>query len=461
MKRYIFAIQILIIFTFSNIAFCANHFVRPGPNGGNYGDEDGSDWNNAFAGLPTNLVRGDTYYVAGGTYLQSWDLDDVEDGTKVITIKKANATDNFGVAGWQASFDTDQAVVYNPDDTTYGAAVKMRRGYYTIDGVTGSGTSGYGIKLRYSNLSQTNNNILVRNNQVNNCIIKHVEFENPGSSYDFAQWGIHSINGNFANWTVQYCYAHDFQVFTKHDGGNGYTIEYCYFKDNWSSSQNHGELLSIVCSDGLIFRFNIVKNATNGTGGIIVLGNYTTYPCDVENVEIYGNVFFNGSRSGNALWGTGNSADPTGMVNWKIYNNTIVDNNNGKYFAGDDGVQRDSGTIIQNNLYYNTNAYISEAGLARITISHNYYNNCSNVPAQDNVVISTESTTVLFKDYSQKDFRLMKDSQAVDAGTELGDPYHIDMKGMLRPKGTKPDIGAYELLPGPKNLQITISSRHL
>lgn len=438
-----------LIFVFSNAVFAAEHFVRPGPNGGSYGNEDGSDWNNAFDGLPSTLIRGDTYYVAGGIYAQVWCLDDAEDETKVITIKKANAIDNSGITGWQASFATDQAVVYNPSDTTYGAAVNMKRGYYTIDGVTGTGKSGHGIKLRYANLSQNNNLIFVSVNTANNCVIKHVEFENPGSAYDFAQWGIHAIGASFGGWTVQYCYIHNFNVFTKHDGGNGYTIEYCYFKDNWGSSAHHSALLSIVCADGLIFRFNIVENATNGTGGIIVLGSYSAYACDVENVEIYGNVFFDATSVGNGLWATGNSSDPCGMVNWRIYNNTIV-NQKGSYLAGYNGTERDSGTIIKNNLFYGANAYISTAGS---TISHNYYNKCSNVSAQDSAVISTETATVLFKDYSQKDFRLTEDSQAVDTGTELGDPYNIDINRMLRPKEAT-DIGAYELPPAPENLRI-------
>ena len=47
-KYYIFIV--LLILTLPVTGLCANHFIRP--NGGNYGNEDGSDWNNAFDGFP-------------------------------------------------------------------------------------------------------------------------------------------------------------------------------------------------------------------------------------------------------------------------------------------------------------------------------------------------------------------------------------------------------------------------
>ena len=46
MKKYIytFVITLLICLTATSFVYCENHFVRPGPNGGDYGNEDGSDW---------------------------------------------------------------------------------------------------------------------------------------------------------------------------------------------------------------------------------------------------------------------------------------------------------------------------------------------------------------------------------------------------------------------------------
>src|SRR3989304_8100596 len=44
--------------------FAASHYVRSGASGSG----NGSDWTNAYTTLPSSLIRGDVYYVAGGTY---------------------------------------------------------------------------------------------------------------------------------------------------------------------------------------------------------------------------------------------------------------------------------------------------------------------------------------------------------------------------------------------------------
>ena len=440
----------LILVLFSVNAFAASHYVRP--NGGSYGAEDGTDWDNAFDGMPSTMIRGDTYYVAGGSYpAPGWYLNDAESGTDVITIKKANAADCSGVTGWSVSFASDQVVVSDSGDTTYGAAIIFTRGYYTIDGVTGAGAGStqYGIKVKYGNTGQRTDLMLFRDNSISNIIIKYVEFEHQGSSYDYSQSSISSISGSLATLTVQHCYAHDFQVFTKNDSGDDFIIEYSYFQNNWSSGSNHGELLSIVCRDDMIFRYNIVDNATNGTGGIIVLGDYTTYSCDVDNVQIYGNLFFDASSVGNGLWGSGNSSDPCGITNWKIYNNTIVDQD-GDFYAGGAGNERDSGCVVKNNLFYNANADIQSSEGDSFDNDYNYYNGCSNQPsggeAGANDVTSSQTSAQTFTAYASDDYTLVSGSEAIDDGMDASAILTEDMNGVSMPQNEVYDIGAYEFI---------------
>ena len=56
---------IFITFIFSaKSASAACHTVTPSGSG----SQTGADWNNAYAGLPGTLVRGDIYYLADGNY---------------------------------------------------------------------------------------------------------------------------------------------------------------------------------------------------------------------------------------------------------------------------------------------------------------------------------------------------------------------------------------------------------
>lgn len=139
----------------------ATHYVWCGAAGA----ATGADWTNAFTSLPSALVRGDTYSIAGSTACTYpvAKLDDADSGTLVITARKAKASLDSGVAGWQASFETAQAKfteAVNPDPETLTGnktVVTICSSYYTLDGITGNsdpssgGPSGYGFLLQTQN----------------------------------------------------------------------------------------------------------------------------------------------------------------------------------------------------------------------------------------------------------------------------------------------------------------------
>ena len=147
------AILLFLLWAVPSPSIAANRYVWCGAAGAG----TGVDFINATTDLPASLVRGDTYYVAGSatcTYAVHT-FNDAESGTSVITIKKANAADNSAVAGWQAAFATDQAIWTMADDPGIGALRTgiwhICRSYYTVEGGTGSGTSGYGFVIRSAN----------------------------------------------------------------------------------------------------------------------------------------------------------------------------------------------------------------------------------------------------------------------------------------------------------------------
>ncbi len=489
MKRVLIILLSLLLFVISDIAFAANHFIRPGPNGGDYGTEDGSDWNNAFDGFPETMIRGDTYYIAGGDYdigkygaanNETYIFDDPEDGSTYIYIKKASVDGiSDQTPGWNTDFANNQVVIHNSTDAMYQRALYFKRGYYEFDGVTGSGKSGYGILVTTDDSVIPTPGLgrvwLVFLDRVNHVTFKHIKFK--GYTLEEAtkvnisdQVNLVRSWGSVSNITLQFCYLKDATgpVFISSDG---WLIENCYFKDTWGGgpANSHGETINIYPSDNHVIRYNIFDNAVNSTGGIVAHGQLFyggAYLNGVNNVEIYGNVFFKGS--GSVLIGTADSACSIGMNNWKIYNNTIVDVSSRIYVPIRTDCQTvpeyentwpASGWEVKNNLFYGGGGAQTETG---VTYAYNYYNNMANEAAIPNnctrsCIKSNESTSNLFYDYASNDFRLNASSEAFNAGTDLGEPYNIDVIGIPRPqgKGSRWDIGAYEYpLPPPKNLEI-------
>ncbi len=66
------------------------HYIRQGAEGA----QDGSSWNNAWPSFAAvKYARGDTYYVAGGTYNEAVAINCAVSGSEWITIKKATTWD--------------------------------------------------------------------------------------------------------------------------------------------------------------------------------------------------------------------------------------------------------------------------------------------------------------------------------------------------------------------------------
>ncbi|MDP2690325.1 MAG: hypothetical protein Q8P48_09475, partial [Deltaproteobacteria bacterium] len=133
-----FTLVFLVLLTLPQAASAAVHYVRSGATGA------GADWANALPSLPPALVRGDTYYIADGSY-PSYTFDDPQSGSSWIYIKKATAADHGTSAGWQSSYG-DGAAVFSP--------IKVLTGYYEINGQVGGGpgswTSVHGFKIQYT-----------------------------------------------------------------------------------------------------------------------------------------------------------------------------------------------------------------------------------------------------------------------------------------------------------------------
>src|SRR5215467_1600273 len=114
----------------SRPAAAACHVVSPSGSG----TRSGADWNNAYAGLPASLVRGDTYYLGDGTYPA---YSFTTSGTALITIKKAIASDHCTDTGWSAgTMGSSQAVFSSTGASQF--SLTSGAGNVTLDG---NGTS--------------------------------------------------------------------------------------------------------------------------------------------------------------------------------------------------------------------------------------------------------------------------------------------------------------------------------
>ncbi len=198
---------LLLLTTGSTFVSAACHVVTP--NGA--GSRDGSTWDNAFAGLPATLLRGDTYYIAAGNY-PAYNFNTPASGTNTITIKKATATDHCADTGFQASFGTGQAV-WTPSGgaaiwkfTTCGSSHWILDGQYRSDLKSGHGflldnssnTVPYAVNIDGSGCSP---------NAISNVTVRYVEIKgggvgsNTGDSFSISS-AVRDASGTTATITV-------------------------------------------------------------------------------------------------------------------------------------------------------------------------------------------------------------------------------------------------------------------
>ena len=448
MKNVMFlSMVICALFFVSNIGLCATNYVKP--NGVSYGLENGTDWSNAYDGLPATLTRGDTYVIAGGAY-GGYDFNDAVSGTDAITVRKASAALDSGVDGWSSTYESTQAV-FSSDSTN---VIDFSTGYYTFNGVTGYGdgsVEAHGIKVTYSSPSVDHTMILVEGD---NITLSHIQITNAGVSYDVNQTGINDTDQDYIH--VHYCLVEDTSYGMQIGGpGTNNIYEYNYFSGGWGSSRYHQDYIWIGgLTEKKIFRYNVFDNVLRFayTGLFVQMGSAATYPKWYGNdIEIYGNIFKGIAGSGDGMFTTSNSEYPVATSGWKIYNNTFVDGAVKVRFYGNA-----SGHEFRNNIIFNCWAWRSLTG---VTASHNYYSssNTDNPILETGEFISTESASGLFNNYTGGDYTLVITSDAVDSGINLDIKYSIDPNETSRNVDGW-DIGAYEakavsILSSPQNFE--------
>src|SRR5688572_23022829 len=348
---FVTKVGFLAVVLFSCLSANAAKHVRAGATGAG----SGNNWTDAYPSLPSSLVRGETYYIADGSY-GGFNGTTLESGSTAITIKKATIADHGVSTGWSDAYGDGQAVF---------GSITIMTDNWVIDGAVGGGpgswTTGHGFVINGEvGVNPSWNTVHAwssghgDNVQILRC--KIVGTANGSSGTD-------AVHADFvANLRVAYCYTvntdncplHTFQITDP-------IIEYNYF-DFFAAGEDpavHGEIWSCDNQDGnyigATVRWNVFRWC-HSTGGLMFAGT---------DVTIYGNVFYReaGYKAGKDWVGNhgliGGWSNPNSQWrNIKVYNNTFVGINQSAprplgSLGPSGGV---SGNIAKNNLFYDSGA---------------------------------------------------------------------------------------------------------
>ncbi|MCZ2076655.1 MAG: right-handed parallel beta-helix repeat-containing protein [Bryobacterales bacterium] len=419
----------------SSFAFhssAADLYVRQGATG----DGSGRDWANAYPNFPASLSRGNTYYVADGSYAGDT-FDTPTSGTTVITIKKATVGDHGTDTGWSSSYGDGQAQFGPLSFTTK---------YWVLDGATRTGPkSGHGIVITTgSNTNPSSKGI--RLNGSGNITIRYVEIAGHGPDGDGGGNDLIYASSAVDNVTIQYCYLRDAgRVHLLSRGGRNWVLEHSVMYKNESVSSEHAESWSPGRTSDVIVRFNLFEE-TRGTGIIATLDNHP----GPDNWEIYGNVFLSCVSNNGAITTDSESS----WTNVKVYNNTFA---NGTGYAQGLRVDQGSGASweVHNNIWYN-NASVRFSAPDTLPHDYNWFYQ-SGTQSEAHIQNGTGDP---FVDLKNGNLRL---SGATNAGIAIAlSQYKVDMDGNTRGSDGGWDRGAYEFGPSsnppspPQNLTVTV-----
>lgn len=425
---------VMVLWTFPVEA--ATHYVRDGGTC----VASCTDWTNAFDQLTsaeTAAARGDTIYVADGTYT-AVTFNTATSGTTLITIKKATIADHGTSTGWSDTYGDGQAVF---------GAFTITTAYWLFDGQVGGGPgswkTGFGFKISHSAATPLIDINVTTGDQVT---FRHIELEGTSNSSGGGGIAQDAINMQGSDgFTISYFYMHAIgrsPFFLS--PGDGFLAEYGYIGDYVSTPSAHAEAASIWANAGAFptatttFRYNVFGFIT-GTGGIM-WDNSSNHSA---RLDVYGNVFWVDSaypsfdNSANGVIGGWTGGGGEDFYNAHVYNNTFI-NITGPGEVLGTLPARSGSNEARNNLFY-TVTDPGGSGSVWGTITHNHFISTSTVGTSTSTSVGNP-----FTNYTGLDFSL---TAGTTAGTTLGSPYDVDMLVHTRGGDGTWDRGAVEFAP--------------
>jgi hypothetical protein len=451
------AIAFAVLFIGSlNSAVGASWYVDNAASGANNGTSWASAWT-SFSSIvwgSSGVKAGDTLYISGGSSSQ--------------TYSSGLSVGASGTSSSRITIAVGQDAGHNGMVILSGVRLTCPQSYVTIDGsvngashLTVSGVSdlsnkdigaavsgnGNGLRFRYLTISLCNNCIDISGastveidyNNFSHYLGDHaVRATVSGSSFD---------NGFIHNNTFTFCGAYPGPDGIQTVSGMSiYSNKFeCVAGTDAMPSGQHPDFLQITGNYLKIYDNEFINDGDSQI-------DYDCYAnSNPHDVWIYNNIFrLNQNNKDNTApdfirvynsYGTGTAT----FNNWKICNNTFVDNPNNAYGAvniggyGGLGSPTGSGNEIRNNIWYNCSS-----GNHALTMTLSGWLTDNNVFYYSGS--SAQPKFVSYTAYSDSsDYHLLSsDTVARNTGLNLSSYFTLDKDGKTRPAASAWDLGAYQ-----------------
>lgn len=410
----------------------------------------GLTWADAWTNLAAvTWARNRTNFISGGNYVGNVVVSAALSGTNWVWLKKANAADNSSDPGWDTSFASSQATIQGDWQWWFGSM--------GMDGVTGAGTNGHGIKIHRT--ATSGGTVLIAEPDHSNFIVRCVELAGSGfaASSNIIS-GFRHVNNTAAQKSVvlERVWIHDVTI-------NGVTLlnhigtsfsDYGFQMVDSVVSEtggcldpgNHGQGVQFTNGgdyDFCILDRNIFRNVV-GSAAISLLGG-----TDTKNLRISNNAFFNtdnatySTLSPGVIWSHDTGA---AVSNIFILNNTFFNLTNASVRGR---VVMDAPTIanviLKNNLFEQCYFPADHAGVTEQANNGYFVNFGASVPSGTSGQVDGASTA--FVNSAAMNLNLLAGSYPVNAGVDLSADFTDDLSGATR--DTTFDIGALEYIASP------------
>lgn len=438
MKRTIFSLKFTALISLCILSYgaeAANWYVRP--NSSTYGTGNGSSWTNAWSGFSAiswgSVSCGDTIWVAGGKYTQN--LSPAKNCTSgsPLTIARArsDASASTSAAGWSSSFDS--TVEQYLSSITFGSY-----NYITVSGRSSAKPSdfgSYGWLINFPGVTQGKGIEWPNGSTGSYITVEYMEIRGP-DILGFTNDGRGVDDTPFStatNHTFSHVKISGWESGLYVAGTNNHVSEYMDISHIQSDGVMHPNIYYLLgTNNGIIRNSRIYHNCASGVG----IGFSDGGPWD--NWKIYGNTFYDNTSAFCSGIGYVLGIQDSPITGLKVFNNTFSNND----AIINPGPGCSSGCEVRNNIFHGKGGTLSLG-----TATNN---------------ISTSSD--IFANLSKQDYHLTSTSPAINAATNIGSPYNIDMDNITRGADGSWDIGAYEytgggstpsvLLAPPSNLKV-------
>ena len=410
-------------------------YVRPGGGGA----QDGSDWANAFSGVPSALERDTVYWLGAGNY-GNYTFDDGASGQLGITLRKATAQAHGSDSGWSAAYGSGQAV-FGP--------LRFNGSRYTLDGGEPNGLRTVGQMGTSATVDVGGSHIVLRHVEIDGGLQKSNGKQTAGACNGS------DINGDYV--VFDRCEVHN--IADDGLGVYGDHIKVLYSKihdlDGCGTDGGCGPCYN-GHSDGLelsgVSDIELVGNMVYDVRSNAALFMDNWSGSDVYDLVVYNNVFYSPD--------TGFAVYLQELHGAKVHNNIIWGKTQGSRYGGLSMGQSVTNLEMSNNIIlninyshmgasYDPNHHGLDYNLFGMIDSGEYWANTNELvgdPQFAGIPMSSNAGDHRGSNLTLDDFMLRAGSPAIDTGTVLvGGLPSRDIVGEPRPKGKAWDRGPFEV----------------